>query len=605
MPKRGRHRRPGGRVTSNGTRPLSSGGSRPSVSRGASRPAFGGVREPSLIADVRRALRSGEPLDVLALVSGVLAAVDERRRRPSDRVTAGLGRSAPGPAGRPDGVSLGTLVRSFAEVDGPETTALLAVIAQMSDDELVRERARRELAVRAGRLQRLPEWVRRLGDSAALVGVEMVHVLGDGDNVIVGVRVPPRHDLSVVVYIDHNLGTAIKEAFVVPEYIESLTRRMVDTVDDPDMTWRALRVADAGARISEALEQWAITYPPPETDTWPACRPLVEWVLRLVPDGGQGYERPEWTAAERAELTRRFLASPFGTRHRTAERRSLVDSILWFGTDYGPGDPLRWSPPAVEILLLDWVPGKILAPADELAQVPDVLRDVIRFSHAERGIRPALTDETLDAVDGWEPAYQGLIGGGRPGLDAFDLGDRPVAELMLDSLADEVGGRDELMALDVAPLPDEDVDWDRVADDLRPGVREVAELCDRWCESVTGPSAGEYRTACRRFLTAVAAGDPNVFRRRAKAPSAAAAVCWAVGSANRLFDPRHGGLLVKDLAAHFGVSGAPSSRGRTFLQAAGFDAEGTGPVVLDARYLVSAYRRSLAERRDRHLTDDL
>ena len=39
----------------------------------------------------------------------------------------------------------------------------------------------------------------------------------------------------------------------------------------------------------------------------------------------------------------------------------MLSSLLWFGSGYGPGDPLRWSPTAVEILMLDWIPRKILA----------------------------------------------------------------------------------------------------------------------------------------------------------------------------------------------------------------------------------------------------
>jgi hypothetical protein len=56
-----------------------------------------------------------------------------------------------------------------------------------------------------------------------------------------------------------------------------------------------------------------------------------------------------------------------------------------------PGDPQRWSPVAVEILLADWIPRKITARAEQLSKAPDLLRAFIRFCHAEREIRPALT----------------------------------------------------------------------------------------------------------------------------------------------------------------------------------------------------------------------
>ena len=43
----------------------------------------------------------------------------------------------------------------------------------------------------------------------------MSHVLGDGDNIMLGARLPGGHELTCVIYIDHNLGTLVKDAFVV------------------------------------------------------------------------------------------------------------------------------------------------------------------------------------------------------------------------------------------------------------------------------------------------------------------------------------------------------------------------------------------------------
>jgi hypothetical protein len=60
-------------------------------------------------------------------------------------------------------------------------------------------------------------------------------------------------------------------------------------------------------------------------------------------------------------------------------------------------------------------------------------------------------------------------------------------------------------------------------------------------------------------------------------------------------------LLVKDLVRWFGLSGSPSQRRGTLLQAAGIADDGWGRVRLGARYLVSAHRRRLIERRERYL----
>src|SRR5207302_9785901 len=103
------------------------------------------------------------------------------------------------------------------------------------------------------------------------------------------------------VYIDHNLGTVVKDAFVVAEPVAELVAFMREKADDPDTSWIDLRLADAKVRIAEAIDAGAMTFPPFESDTWPACRPLIEWITRLLPDGGTGYERPEWGEDELAD----------------------------------------------------------------------------------------------------------------------------------------------------------------------------------------------------------------------------------------------------------------------------------------------------------------
>ena len=116
----------------------------------------------------------------------------------------------------------------------------------------------------------------------------MIHVLGDGDNVNLGVRLAGGKELTAVVYIDHNMGTLVKDAFVVAESLAGLEALMRAKADDPDTNSRELDLADARVRVTEAIERAAITVPPFETDTWPACRPIAEWLARRMPSGARG-----------------------------------------------------------------------------------------------------------------------------------------------------------------------------------------------------------------------------------------------------------------------------------------------------------------------------
>ena len=118
-------------------------------------------------------------------------------------------------------------------------------------------------------------------------------------------------------------------------------------------------------------------------------------------------------------------------------------------------------PVAVEILLADWIPRKIIESPDFLRKAPDLLRAFIRFCHAEREIRPELTDETLAAVNKHEPEYQRAIRSARPqgpmallaAMGSFG-DDKPWEDELsyfhqnfLDQFAEEVGGQDSLDSL--------------------------------------------------------------------------------------------------------------------------------------------------------------
>ena len=552
------------------------------------------------LVDARKRLASGEPLDFLVFVSTLLAAVDPRGEDPFERY-----RDRPGRA------TLPVLAESFAEVVRPETTALLAALSELGPDELTRARAARALAARA---DRLPGWLARLGETSVNRVVVSTHVLGDGDNVLLGVRLAG-HELTAVVYIDHNVGTVVKDAFPVPGSVTDVVARMREAAgDDPDISHRDIGLADARARVAEAIEVGANTFPPFETETWPASRPLTEWLLRLLPEGGTGYVRPEWSEAAKKELANRFFGSVSGKLLDDADHRDLLAQFLWFGTDYGPGDPLRWSPVTVEILLAYWIPRKIVASPEYLSKAPALLRAFIRFCHADRKIRPVLTVQTLAAVGEHEPGYQrmirsprpqgpaallarlGVLGGGEPWEDEpFDFHQR-----FLEQLAEEVGGPEVLAALDGIALPDEEFGWEQVPAGVRDRVAEVLSTCDRCSEDLLG---AEYGTACRRLLARAVPGLSGMLGGTATPGAIAAAVCWVIGKGNQRLGQGPGEVRVKDLMNHFGLGqSSVSQRGYQIMRAAGIQPASAYPAVRlgSPSLLVSARRRRIIELRDQH-----
>jgi hypothetical protein len=251
-----------------------------------------------------------------------------------------------------------------------------------------------------------------------------------------------------------------------------------------------------------------------------------------------------------------------------------------------------------------------VADPEHLSKAPALLRAFIRFCHADRGIRPALTDETLAAVDQWEPEYQRVIRSPRPQgpmalLAAMGaLGDEepwqdePFQQRLLDGLAEEVGGAAVLDSLDDTPLPDEDFDWDKVPDDVRDRLGQVVAACDRCCDDLFG---AEYRTACRRLLARAAPGLPGLLGGQAKPEAIAAAACWVIGKGNHRFGQQAGELRIKDLMSHFSLGqSSVSERGYQIMRAAGIQPATAYPELRlgSPGLLVSARRRRIIEIRD-------
>ncbi len=364
-------------------------------------------------------------------------------------------------ADRPDATAV---FLSFTDPDWPPLNALaLAASVLTADDELSR---RLRLLVDPADVEGAPAWLADISRITVTGVWRHTHVLGDGDNILIGWAWPGGQEASAVVYIDHNVGTLVKDAFVVDGPLDDLVGSYRGLAD-PDMSLEPLDPAEARVRITGAVAKADVTVPPFESDTWPLCRPLVQWVVGHLPAGGTVPEPEEWSDGARAGLVDHFLATPHGAIDGlTPEQvRGLVGNLVWFACDYGPGDPLRWSPVSVEIVLADWYPRKVFAPTDdELRRLPDVLRAFVSFCHERTDVRGELTEETLAAVDEWTPAY----------LEAIDRSDRS-PQSNAARLARLAAGLDPDALEAFAALDDEEAAFD---EDLDEYYRELGDEPD-------------------------------------------------------------------------------------------------------------------------------
>ena len=146
---------------------------------------------------------------------------------------------------------------------------------------------------------------------------------------------------------------------------------------------------------------------PPVSEEVDELMPLLRARLRLLP-APRPIEPPETTDEERAALVVAFAASPDAVSLEAIGGSPSADLVRWFvdfACDYGAGDPIRWSPIAVEILLGDWLPRKATLDQDEINALPEVLRRFVRFSGRRKGLSDDIVAETLEAVDRFTPDF--------------------------------------------------------------------------------------------------------------------------------------------------------------------------------------------------------
>jgi Domain of unknown function (DUF6398) len=554
-----------------------------------------------LLGDAEAALAADHPLHMLLLASGLLNLLDPRNDDPFDR------------SPRPERPPLAEVLTALVTSQDLAAAAVAWTVAQLSGDDLLRARVARDLDARSFLL---PSWMHQLNKIEIVAAEQITDSVRDGYNIVVHVRLAG-HDLTTITFIDFNMGIIVKDNFLSDRGLDDFNELWREHADTRHTALEALSPADARARISASIERGARTIPRAESEDWPATRPLLEWVVRQLPEGGTGFVRPEWSEEDRERLADRFLASSYGAGLDLPEDRSIVGDLIFYRADYGYGDPLHWSPTAIEILMMDWYLRKIVADQDYLRQMPTVLRAFVQFVHAELGLDQELTAEALDAIDFYQDGYLEAIGQPRrqgpeaileaagvldpldddladdddPDDDLIDEDD--IKFFVLDMLADLVGGPNQLAGLTAEQLPDEAFDWDGLPEEIHQRVAEVLLLCDQCCDQYFD---GEHRTAVRRLLHDVAATDRRIFMRRAKSETAAAALCWMVARANDSISYLK--LQTQELMSGFGLESPPSSRAETMRQAIGADRTQWPGSLGSPRYLTGARRQWIIARRD-------
>ncbi|MDO5503925.1 MAG: DUF6398 domain-containing protein [Actinomycetia bacterium] len=499
------------------------------------------------------------------------------------------------------------LVEAFSAADVAETTAALHVIAGVIEDELMAARIRRVLAER-----RQPVHP-KLASFAEVEVIEAYLVPSDdasGDDILLIVRWPDGSTQTLAVVLDNTIGGAVVDFMVTLGSHEDSLEFIREDLAEEGIEVEPISLADAAATLDVAVDIWVEVQPPGDSDGWPEAMSFLMLLLSGMPDGGvdrsrvqeweervQEWEESDWDDDDELEtsLAHAFLASEYGPDAVDESAHDIAHVIAQVATVFFV-EPRRWDVANVETALRSGLP-LLLEDEHDDEEVLDLLRGYLRFSADKSRTGPEELAEVLAAVDTFTDVFVEARRSSEVAAARAVLAQRreqaslPWAERRL--LA-QVGSVEALDALDDAPLPEEILDLTSVPKDIHRRVQDTADLIDRGVDELIGTV--EFRTACLRLLAHAARESPEIFRRRSRDETAAAAIVWIIGRANRIFET----CTVAEVMAQFGVTGSPSQRAQAFYDALGVDYfdRTDGTILGTPDLLLSTTRRDLIRRRD-------
>jgi hypothetical protein len=327
-----------------------------------------------------------DPLDAELVASGVLAMW--HGNNPLEReARQALGRS---------------VIRRLSAARDPDSLAFLVALAATAAPPLVAEAAAAADRVRTAKVPE-PIWSRSIGRPALVDAWISTDEYEDQSLVAATFAYDRRPPHAITAIIDANFHGLFRDMAVIgsPDKVRGEWGEHSGMSIGP-LSEQAL--ADLWGR---ALENYDHTIEPPVTEDGQSLVPLVRSRLRLLP-APREIEMPEVPYEERRALVAAFRVSPAAADLPEVDGAPIADLARWFmdyACDYGAGDPLRWSPLAVELLLTDWLPRKAVMEPAEVEWLPEVLRRFVRHAGHQKGLPDDLVAETLEAVDRFAPDF--------------------------------------------------------------------------------------------------------------------------------------------------------------------------------------------------------
>lgn len=246
-----------------------------------------------------------------------------------------------------------------------------------------------------------PPWAHEIGRPEFVDAWMSEDPFGDQRGYFARFRYPGRAPHTVMGLYDVNLGGIVKDSFAV------YTKRDLRSVPTrEEMSYREIDPEAMAIEILAGIGTGDIYIDNDWTEDFRKTRALLAVRMSLLVD-----EEPRVLSApdpvsdeSRAELIEEFTRSEHATGLEAED--PILHHIMVFRCDYSDGDPLRWSPIAVELFMVDFLPRKATLDAIEIRNLPTVLKAWVEFALVKRGLERRWVDETQAAVDRWTTEFR-------------------------------------------------------------------------------------------------------------------------------------------------------------------------------------------------------
>ena len=172
--------------------------------------------------------------------------------------------------------------------------------------------------------------------------------------------------------------------------------------DEPPMPISPAPVEEVLADLADTLRTTDLYWPRQDDPDYVALRMLAWQRCRdRLPDLADWEPMPD---GEQRRLLEAFVAD--GGIQNTEATRHVADLIIDYGQNYLDGGPLAWSPAAVMMFLVDFLPRKVALDTAERTVLPDVLRSWLRYALPARGVPQEWVSPVVDAVTEYLPAFE-------------------------------------------------------------------------------------------------------------------------------------------------------------------------------------------------------